>query len=315
MSEPSNGDTLQVHSAFYRFVRIADVGAVVDVVRELSADVFGSVLLASEGVNGMIAAAPDAVDAFERALTGDVRLQGLFAGMPFKHSDCMTPPFQRMKVHHRPEVLPIGVDGVDAVAHHGIDVSPHDWRALIEQPDVVLVDNRNSFEFRLGRFNGAVDPGVNHYRDFADFVRAHVDEWQREGKRVAMYCTGGIRCEKTSAWMAELAPNLPVLQLEGGILNYFAQVPDAERDWQGECFVFDNRVALDTRLRQTGTTPEAVYADPADGWRLRRAKRLAESAGGPSSDTSRHVRTNVLHAGGPMAAASPGERPRDDTTP
>jgi UPF0176 protein len=104
-------------------------------------------------------------------------------------------------------------------------------------------------------------------------VQAHVAEWKATGKRVAMYCTGGIRCEKTSAWMREF--DLPVYQLEGGILNYFKQLPDAERDWEGECFVFDNRIALDTKLQETSTTLEDVYVNEPDGeWRLNRARRL-----------------------------------------
>jgi UPF0176 protein len=153
-------------------------------------------------------------------------------------------------------------------------VSPQRWRELLDDPDTVVIDNRNSFEYRLGRFRNAVDPGVANFRDFPRYVKAHAPQWQAEGKTVAMYCTGGIRCEKTSAWLQERG--VAVLQLEGGILNYFAQMPDAERDWDGECFVFDNRIALDTQLRETGTTAEQVYAgDPDEAWRLRRAQRLA----------------------------------------
>jgi UPF0176 protein len=137
----------------------------------------------------------------------------------------------------------------------------------------VVLDNRNRFEFRLGRFKGAIDPQVSHFRDFPRFVEAHVPAWRAEGKQVAMYCTGGIRCEKTSAWMQGLG--LTVHELQGGILNYFAGLPDAARDWQGECFVFDNRIALDTRLQQTTTSAETVYAgEPDAAWRLARAKRL-----------------------------------------
>jgi UPF0176 protein len=107
-------------------------------------------------------------------------------------------------------------------------------------------------------------------------VRAHAAQWREQGKRVAMYCTGGIRCEKTSAWMRELG--LTVYQLEGGILNYFQQMPDAQRDWRGECFVFDNRVALDTQLQETATTLDDVYQQEADGaWRLERGRRLEQA--------------------------------------
>jgi UPF0176 protein len=151
---------------------------------------------------------------------------------------------------------------------------------LIKDPDVVLLDNRNSFEFRLGHFAGAVDPGVANFRDFPAYVQAHAAQWQAQGQRVAMYCTGGIRCEKTSAWMQGMG--LPVYQLDGGILNYFQQMPDAQQDWHGECFVFDNRVALDTRLNETATTLEDVYQATPDGaWRLARARRLAQAAHAP----------------------------------
>lgn len=156
-------------------------------------------------------------------------------------------------------------------------MDPLAWRALLDRDDVVVLDNRNSFEYRLGRFRGAIDPGVRNFRDFPAYVEAHAAQWKAEGKRVAMYCTGGIRCDKTSGWMSGLG--LDVLRLEGGILNYFAQVPDAERDWSGECFVFDNRIALDTHLQETETTLEQVYGDdPADAWRLARARRLDAAA-------------------------------------
>jgi UPF0176 protein len=139
----------------------------------------------------------------------------------------------------------------------------------------VLLDNRNHFEVRLGRFRGAVDPQVHNFRDFVAWVQAHADEWRQAARPVAMYCTGGIRCDKTAPWLRSLG--LDVRQLDGGILNYFQQMPDAARDWDGECFVFDNRVALDTRLVETPTTAEQVFdpTHPDEAWRLQRAQRLA----------------------------------------
>ncbi len=242
--------------------------------RHLTLDLHGSILLAPEGLNGMVAGSATAVQAFEAALTA----LPAFSGTAFKHSACKTTPFYKMKVREKPEIVPLGISGVDATRGTGINVSPAEWRELIRQDDVVLLDNRNSFEYRLGRFKNAIDPGVAHFRDFPDYVKAHVDEWKASGKRVAMYCTGGIRCEKTSAWMREF--ELPVYQLEGGILNYFQQLTDAERDWEGECFVFDNRIALDTHLSETTTTLEEVYQDEPDGaWRLRRARQLQNNDG------------------------------------
>ena len=279
-----------LHTSFYKFVHLPQPDAVAAHLRSLTAlpnsPVMGSVLLAPEGINGMLAGPEPAIDAIEQALLSAPFFDGLFAGMVFKRSGCKTLPFHRMKVHVKAEIVPLGIAGVDATAQarqagqSGGQVSPLAWRRLIRQDDVVLLDNRNSFEFRLGRFAGAVDPQVANFRDFPAYVLAHAEAWKAAGKRVAMYCTGGIRCEKTSAWMAGLG--IPVWQLQGGILNYFAQMPDADQDWQGECFVFDNRVALDTHLQETGTSLAQVYTGAPDGeWRLARAQRLASAGGGP----------------------------------
>ena len=281
------------HDAFYKFARIADVDAVAGVVRELGVSLTGSVLVASEGINATVAGSLEALDAFRVALATDARLAGAFDAIDFKRSPCITPPFQRLKVHSRPEILALGLPAdaaeVDAVGHIGRQVSPERWRELLDDPKVVVIDNRNHFEVRLGRFRNAVDPLVRNFRDFPAYIEAQLPLWQAQGKQVAMYCTGGIRCEKTSAWLQQRG--VEVLQLEGGILNYFARMPDAELDWAGECFVFDNRIALDTRLQETATTAAQVYADdPQESWRLQRALRLEASAesddGSPESDTA-----------------------------
>lgn len=279
MSPPQLPPSTLVHTAFYKFAAVTQPEDVAARLRELVAvpadGLTGSILVATEGINGMLAGSVEAIDRIEQAILHDAAFGGAFAGMPFKRSACRTAPFAKMKVHVKKEIVPLGIEGVDG-RRTGIDVPPRAWRELIKDPDVVLLDNRNSFEFRLGRFAGAVDPGVTNFRDFPAYVRAHAAEWKAQGKRVAMYCTGGIRCEKTSAWMREL--ELPVYQLEGGILNYFQQMPDAELDWQGECFVFDNRVALDTHLQETATTLDDVYGQEGDdAWRLARARRLAQA--------------------------------------
>jgi UPF0176 protein len=267
-----NTETL-LHTAFYKFVRIEDTDATVEILRELTQNLKGSILVASEGINGMLAASEAVLDNFEHALQHDPRLNAIFIGIVFKRSPCKSVPFGKMKVHKKTEIVPLGIANVDATKT-GINLSPQEWRELITQDDVVLLDNRNSFEFRLGRFNNAIDPGVRNFRDFPEYVKAHIEQWKADGKRVAMYCTGGIRCEKTSAWMLDM--DIPVFQLEGGILNYFKEMPDAEKDWQGECFVFDNRIALDTHLQETNTTLEDVYESEPDGeWRLSRARKLA----------------------------------------
>ena len=276
---PESSPSPLLHSAFYRFAPLADPAAAADALRALARELTGSIVVAHEGVNGTVAGAPAAVAAFEAAL--QEALDGALRGMAFKHSACATPPFGRLKVGVKPEIVALGLPGAlpapdERDASH---LPPAAWRELLARDDVVLLDNRNHFEVRLGRFRGAVDPGVHNFRDFVAWVRAHADEWRAARRPVAMYCTGGIRCDKTAPWLRDLG--LEVYQLDGGILGYFQQLPDADRDWQGECFVFDNRVALDTRLRETATTAEQVF-DPAhadEAWRLQRARRLDEAGG------------------------------------
>ena len=260
------------HIAFYRFVTLPHPDAVATRLRELTLHLTGSILVAQEGINGVLAGPSARVDAFEHALIHEVAFNGTFVGTVFKRSACTTTPFARMKVHCKKEIVAFGVEGVSA-ASAASSVSPQAWRELIAQDDVVVIDNRNSFEYRLGKFKSAIDPKVPHFRDFPKYVEANAPDWKAQGKRVAMYCTGGIRCEKSSSWMRD--QGLEVFQLEGGILNYFQTMPDAEKDWEGECFVFDNRIALDTKLQETATTLAQVYDGEPDGeWRIARAQRL-----------------------------------------
>jgi UPF0176 protein len=272
MSE-SLSDAL-LHSAFYRFVPLPDPVAAAEALRALAHGLTGSIVVAAEGLNGTVAGTTDDVAVFEAALRE--AFDGALRGLHFKHSACASAPFGRLKVSVKPEIVALGLPAAlpapdERDASH---VSPAAWRELMAREDVVLLDNRNHFEVRLGRFRGALDPQVHNFRDFVDFVQAQAPGWRASNRTVAMYCTGGIRCDKTAPWLRSLG--LDVRQLEGGILEYFRQLPDAARDWQGECFVFDNRVALDTRLRETGTTAEQVFdpAHPDEAWRLQRARRL-----------------------------------------
>ena len=269
-----------LHSAFYRFTPLADATEAAAAVRALATgcDLFGAITIATEGINGAVSGPAAAVARFEAALQSPEMLQGAFQGMPFKRSACITPPFARLKVLVKPEIVALGLPGAEALPlpdmHDTTHLSPAQWRELLQQDDVVLLDNRNHFEFRLGRFKGAEDPGVRHFRDFVAYVEAHAPAWREAQRPVAMYCTGGIRCDKTAPWLQSLG--LQVLQLEGGILNYFQQLPDAARDWEGECFVFDKRIALDAQLQETPTTAAEVFdeSDPGEAWRLARAQRL-----------------------------------------
>ena len=260
-----------VHSSFYRFTPMPDPSGFAEWLRERGAALAlgGVVLVAEEGLSAAVAAEAEAVHAFETELQAQPGL----AGLHFKHNRCERRPFSRFKVSVKREIVAFGVPGVQGGATD-THVSPQRFRELLADPDTVVLDNRKTFEFKLGRFRGAVDPGVAHFRDFPAYVEAHRDEWQ--GKTVAMYCTGGIRCEKTVAWMQERG--LKVAQLDGGILNFLAAFPDAAQDWQGECYVFDKRIAIDAAGRETGTTAEAVFTDPPDAWRLNRARRLDPEA-------------------------------------
>lgn len=296
---PAADPTPLLHSAFYRFVPLADPPAAADALRALSHGLRGSIVVAGEGLNGTVAGPAHVVAAFELALQQDGMLGGALRGMAFKHSACITEPFGRMKVSVKPEIVALGLPGGPAGLRHGAageeragsgnadvadlpppdehdtsHLSPAAWRALLAREDVVLLDNRNHFEYRLGHFRGAVDPAVHNFRDFVDYVQAQAPAWRAAGRPVAMYCTGGIRCDKTAPWLRSLG--LDVHQLDGGILNYFQQQGDAGLDWQGECFVFDKRIALDTQLCETATTPEQVFdpAHPDEAWRLQRARRL-----------------------------------------
>lgn len=261
------------HSAFYAFSPLPEPAAVREALRAVAAPrLTGSLVLAPEGISGAVAGAAEDVTDFERVLCS---LPGL-AGMAFKRSGCRTPPYARLAITVKPELVACGLPMDGDVA--GSMLSPAAWRELLAQPDVVLLDNRNRFEWRLGRFRGAPDPGVANFRDFAARVLSEVPRWKAEGKRIAMYCTGGIRCEKTAPWMRSLG--LSVFQLEGGILNWLQSMPDATREWQGECFVFDNRIALGADLQERATTAAQVYdpAAPDESWRLERALRLQASA-------------------------------------
>jgi UPF0176 protein len=266
-----------LHSSFYRFTPMADPTGFAEWLRERGAalGLGGVVLVAPEGISGAIAAKAVAVQAFETELQAQTGL----ADLHFKHNACERLPFSRLKISVKREIVAFGIPGVSGGVSGedtGTHVSPQRFRELLADPDTVVLDNRNSFEFKLGRFRGAIDPGVAHFRDFPAYVEAHRDEWQ--GKTVAMYCTGGIRCEKTAAWMQQRG--LKVAQLDGGILNFLEAFPeDASADWQGECYVFDKRIAIDATGRETGTTAQAVFTDPADAWRLARARRLDPEEG------------------------------------
>lgn len=228
-------------AALYRFAAIADCEAVRARLEALCRpDVRGTLLVAHEGLNGTIAG-PEA--SVERVLAGIRELPG-FADPDVKYAGAEAMPFHRMKVRIKPEIVTMGQPGLDP-ADAGTYVAPADWNALIREPDVVVIDTRNDYEAAVGAFEGAVQPNTRGFRDFPDWFRSE-GRALLEGPnppKVAMYCTGGIRCEKATAFLkAEGVQD--VFHLEGGILRYLETTPEADSLWRGECFVFDERVAV-----------------------------------------------------------------------
>ena len=236
-------------AALYHFTRFPDPAALKPALLALcnAQGVKGSLLLAGEGINGTIAgtrAGIDTVLAHIRALPG-------CEGLEWKESPAETMPFGRMKVKLKREIVTMGQPDVDPIAQVGHYVQPRDWNALILGNDVALIDTRNDYEVQIGSFRGAVDPGTRSFRAFPDWWQANRHRFA--GKRIAMFCTGGIRCEKSTNYLLSQGVN-EVYHLKGGILKYLEEVPPAESLWQGECFVFDKRVSVGHGLVPGGLT-------------------------------------------------------------
>ncbi|MBB4153810.1 UPF0176 protein [Sphingomonas jinjuensis] len=226
-------------AALYRFIRIDDPAAVRERVEPLldAAGVRGTILLAHEGINGTVAGEPDTL----RGAIAALQAMPGFDALELKWSGAAAMPFGRLKVKVKAEIVTLGDPAADPTQAVGGYVAPADWNALVDDPDTIVIDTRNDYEVAIGSFAGAVDPGTPSFRDFPAWVDAHSDELA--GKRVAMFCTGGIRCEKATALLKTRGID-DVLHLKGGILAYLEQVPAADSRWQGECFVFDERVAV-----------------------------------------------------------------------
>ena len=199
----------------------------------------GTILVATEGVNGTVAGTEAGIDA---VITHLRTLPGC-AELDVKYSHANEMPFYRMKVRLKKEIVTLGVDGIDPKREVGTYVQPKDWNALISDPDTVLIDTRNDYEVAIGTFEGAVDPRTKSFSEFPEWFRTHRDELAAGKTKFAMFCTGGIRCEKSTAFLKAEGIG-DVYHLEGGILRYLENIPEAESKWQGECFVFDERVSV-----------------------------------------------------------------------
>ncbi|WP_322866790.1 rhodanese-related sulfurtransferase [Aquicoccus sp. G2-2] len=231
--------------ALYHFARLPDPAALRAPLLELceANAITGTLLLADEGINGTIAgkvAGLDAVLAHIRAFPG-------CGDIAWKDSPAQQQPFRRMKVRLKREIVTMGQPDVDPRTKAGHYVSPSEWNALIESPDVAVIDTRNEYEVAIGTFKGAVDPKTESFRDFPAWWEANKHRFHN--KRIAMFCTGGIRCEKSTNWLLQQGVE-DVYHLQGGILKYLEEVPEAQSDWQGECFVFDGRVSVGHGLHE-----------------------------------------------------------------
>jgi len=231
--------------ALYKFVILEDFESIRPKLLNimLENEVRGTLLLAKEGINGTIAGSRHSIDAVLNWLKEDVR----FSDIVTKESFDTEVPFNRTKVKLKKEIVTMGVENIDPKKIVGTYVKPKDWNNLISDPDVLLVDTRNDYEVKIGTFQNALNPETETFREFPEYVEKNLDS--NKHKKVAMFCTGGIRCEKSTAFLKEKGFE-EVYHLEGGILKYLEEVPEEETMWKGECFVFDNRVAVNHKLEK-----------------------------------------------------------------
>ena len=238
-------------AAFYQFAALPDFRELREPLRAICArlELKGSVLLAPEGINGTLAGGAEAITALIEQLRGGDLFGGRLDHLELKFSRASRMPFQRLKIRLKKEIVTLGAAEADPARRVGTYVDPADWNELIAAPDTLLIDTRNAFEVAMGSFAGAVDPGIESFGQFKAFAARHLDPLKH--RKVAMFCTGGIRCEKASSYL--LARGFAeVYHLKGGILGYLEGVPEASSRWRGECFVFDDRVALGHGLRERG---------------------------------------------------------------
>jgi len=244
-------------AALYQFVPLPDFRELRDPLRGLCAalDIKGTLLLAPEGINGTIAGASEAIDALIAELRSGELFGGRLDNLELKFSSAQDSPFKRLKVRLKKEIVTIGDRSLDPARKAGTYVNARDWNALIAASDVTVIDTRNAFEVALGTFDGALDPKLNRFGEFPDFAARALDPARHT--KIAMFCTGGIRCEKASAYL--LAQGFAeVYHLKGGILKYLEEIPQSQSRWNGECFVFDERVALGHGLEVKAPVKDAA---------------------------------------------------------
>lgn len=241
----NNSTDSVVVAALYRFARFPDFESFREPLHQhmLDQGVRGTLLLAAEGINGTIAGSREGIDSVLKWLKQDAR----FAELEAKESYVEENPFYRTKVKLKKEIVTMGVEDIDPNDIVGTYVEASHWNELLDDPEVVLIDTRNKYEVEIGTFENAVNPETDSFREFPEFVKENLDP--QKNKKVAMFCTGGIRCEKSTAYLRQQG-FAEVYHLKGGILKYLEDVPKEATKWQGECFVFDNRVTVNHDLEQ-----------------------------------------------------------------
>jgi UPF0176 protein len=239
-------------AAFYQFAALPDFRCLREPLRVICADLAlkGSVLLAHEGINGTLAGSADAIDALIAELCEGELFGGRLDNLELKFSSASAMPFARLKIRLKREIVTLGDRATDPTRVVGVYIDAADWNELIAAPDTLLIDTRNAFEVAKGSFAGAVDPGIKSFGQFKDFAARSLDPSKH--RKIAMFCTGGIRCEKASSYLLSRG-FAEVYHLKGGILKYLETVPQSESRWRGECFVFDERGALGHGLRERRT--------------------------------------------------------------
>jgi UPF0176 protein len=242
-----SGSTMEqfVIAAFYKFVLLEDYEMLREplLAKMHEHQIKGTIILASEGINGSFAGRREQINYFYQIIREDKRL----ADLQFKETFDPENPFDKSKVKLRKEIVTMGIKNMDPLKSGGTYLTPSEWNELIKDPEVVIIDTRNDYEYDLGSFKNAINPNTEHFRNFPEYVNEHL--LNKKDKKIAMFCTGGIRCEKSTAYLKELGFQ-NVYHLHHGILNYIEQMPQEESLWEGQCFVFDNRVAVDEHLKR-----------------------------------------------------------------
>ncbi|MEM8605283.1 MAG: rhodanese-related sulfurtransferase [Cyanobacteria bacterium P01_H01_bin.121] len=231
-------------ATFYKFVDLPDYRDRQEPLLEfcLNLGLCGTILLAAEGINATVAGTPEAIE----SLMQQLRQAPPLTDLTYRTSTSAEPPFERMRVRIRPEIVTMGVQTIDPRQRVGTYIDPEDWNQILADPETLILDTRNHYEVKIGTFKGAVNPQLKKFREFPEYAKEQLDPQQH--RKVAMFCTGGIRCEKASALLLEQG-FAEVYHLRGGILNYLDRVPESNSQWQGECFVFDERVAVQHGLQ------------------------------------------------------------------